>query len=253
MIKAISRLTLFTLSGVCLVACNEQDSSQDSQVQDSVSEIEEQQLQTLDQRFSYAYGAELAERFKNEGINLDVALMAAGMNDLLNGELKMTIDEVVATTREFEQLHYEKKEAEKAVVAEKNKTEGEAFLAANAKKEGVVVTDSGLQYKIIIEGQGDYSPKEFDEVTVHYVGTTVDGAEFDSSYKRGKPHVSIVKSLIDGWVEALPMMSVGAKWELVVPANLAYGEHGSGNWIGPNAVLVFEVELLDIKKEEDQV
>ncbi len=241
-----------------LVSCSEQSTTENQAPSTDVVDSEAVgfesrpiEFNSLDERFSYAYGAELAERFKNEGINLDVALLAAGMNDLFNDKLEMTIDEVVATTREYEQQHYEKKEAEKSIVAEKNKKEGEAFLAANAKKDGVVVTESGLQYRVITEGQGGYKPKEMDEVTVHYVGTTVDGTEFDSSYKRGKPHVSIVKLLIDGWVEALPMMSVGAKWELVVPADLAYGEEGSGNWIGPNAVLLFDVELLDIKKEQD--
>ncbi len=124
-------------------------------------------------------------------------------------------------------------------------------MKENAKKEGVVVTDSGLQYKIISNGKGGYKPTEDDEVKVHYRGTFIDGTEFDSTYKRNEPYRAKVKQLMVGWSEALQLMTEGAKWELAIPSNLAYGEEGSGNYVGPNAVLLFEVELVEIEKPEE--
>ena len=130
---------------------------------------------------------------------------------------------------------------------EKNKQEGEAFLAENKKKEGVKTLPSGLQYKVITEGTGK-SPKASDTVTVNYRGTLIDGTEFDSSYKRGQAASFQVNGVIKGWTEALQLMKEGAKWQLFVPSNLAYGEKGTGSGpIGPNATLVFEVELISVK------
>jgi FKBP-type peptidyl-prolyl cis-trans isomerase len=131
---------------------------------------------------------------------------------------------------------------------EKQQREGEIFLKANASREGVVVTKSGLQYRVISEGNGGYKPSLEDDVKVHYRGRLIDGTEFDSTYSRGEPYSTNAKALIEGWAEALQLMSAGAKWELYVPANLAYGEAGSPPYVGPNAVLIFEVELLDIEK-----
>jgi FKBP-type peptidyl-prolyl cis-trans isomerase FklB len=132
------------------------------------------------------------------------------------------------------------------ILSEKNKAEGEKFLAENAKKEGVKVLPSGLQYKEITPGTGK-SPKTADTVTTHYKGTLTDGTEFDSSYKRGEPATFPVSGVIPGWTEALQLMKEGAKWQLFVPPNLAYGEKGAGQVIGPNATLIFEVELLTVK------
>jgi len=139
------------------------------------------------------------------------------------------------------------KQTEKmTAVAGKNKKEGETFLAENMKKEGVKTLASGLQYKVITEGTGKM-PKATDTVTTNYRGTLVDGTEFDSSYKRGEPATFPVNGVIAGWTEALQLMKTGAKWQLFVPSNLAYGERGTGP-IGPNAVLLFEVELISIKE-----
>ena len=132
------------------------------------------------------------------------------------------------------------------MLSEKNKADGERFLAENAKKEGVKVLSSGLQYKEITPGTGK-SPKTDDTVTTHYKGTLIDGTEFDSSYKRGQPATFPVSGVIPGWTEALLLMKEGAKWQLFVPSNLAYGERGAGQVIGPNATLIFEVELLTVK------
>jgi len=143
------------------------------------------------------------------------------------------------------ELMAKQQEAQKAVSA-KAKAEGEAFLAANATKDGVVTLPSGLQYKVITPGSGA-SPKASDTVSVHYRGRLIDGTEFDSSYKRNEPTSFPVGGVIPGWTEALQLMKVGAKWELYVPAKLAYGDRGAGGLIPPGATLVFEVELLSIK------
>ena len=131
-------------------------------------------------------------------------------------------------------------------LSEKNKADGEKFLVENARKEGVTTLPSGLQYKEIKAGKGK-SPKATDTVTTHYKGTLIDGMEFDSSYKRGEPATFPVSGVIPGWTEALQLMKEGAKWQLFLPSNLAYGERGAGRDIGPNATLIFEVELISVK------
>lgn len=196
----------------------------------------------LAERFSYAYGADLARNFKQEGIKIDVGLFTEAMKAVLDdGEPRMEAEEIAATIEIFRQVHVKQ-------TAERNKREGDLFLTENARKPGVKLTSSGLQYKIITQGKGDYTPTENDEVTVHYRGTFVDGTEFDSTYARNTPFKTTPSQLIEGWSEALQMMSEGAKWELYVPAHLAYGEQGSQPYIGPNAALIFEVELIAIKK-----
>lgn len=211
---------------------------------------EDEYFKDLTDRFSYAYGADLADKFKLEGIELNVDLLADAMRASFKGEpTRMSTDEVLATIEVYRGVHIKKKEAEWEIAAEKNQKEGELFLAENAKKEGVIVTESGLQYRVIAEGNGEYSPAEDDEVTAHYRGMFIDGTEFDSTYTRNQPFKGMPRQLIEGWAEAVQMMSEGAKWELVVPAHLAYGERGSEPYVGPNAVLLFEVELLEVQKQ----
>ncbi|MCK7546287.1 FKBP-type peptidyl-prolyl cis-trans isomerase [Marinobacter bryozoorum] len=208
-------------------------------------------FEDLNDRFSYAYGYDLAEKFKAEGLALNVDLMAEAMQAVFqDGEAKMSAGEVAATLEVFREIQIKQKEAERTNLAEKNKKEGEAFLAENATRDDVVVTDSGLQYKVIANGNGDYTPSDNDEVTVNYRGMFVDGTEFDSTYERNEPYTVKVKQLIPGWIEALKLMSEGAKWELYIPAAIAYGERGSGNYVGPNSTLIFEVELLEIKRTD---
>ena len=137
----------------------------------------------------------------------------------------------------------------KTKAAEKNKVAGEKFLEENKAKEGIVTTESGLQYKVLTEGKGEIPTKD-QQVKVHYRGTTIDGKEFDSSYKRNEPATFLPTRVIKGWTEALQLMPVGSKWELYIPSDLAYGARGAGANIGPNSTLIFEVELLDIVKEE---
>jgi FKBP-type peptidyl-prolyl cis-trans isomerase FklB len=162
------------------------------------------------------------------------------------GETLLTEDEVRKTLADFQQKQFSRQAETMRKLAEKNKADGEKFLAENAKKEGVKTLPSGLQYKEITPGKGK-SPKATDNVTTNYRGTLIDGTEFDSSYKRGQPATFPVSGVIPGWTEALQLMKEGGKWQLFVPSNLAYGEGGEGRVIGPNATLIFEVELISVK------
>jgi FKBP-type peptidyl-prolyl cis-trans isomerase FklB len=204
-------------------------------------------LKSEREKTSYALGVEVGSNLKRQGVDLDAALIAQGLRDVLTGgTLLLGEAEVRAAVMAFQkELMAKQQEAQKAVSA-KAKAEGEAFLAANATKDGVVTLPSGLQYKVITPGSGA-SPKASDTVSVHYRGRLIDGTEFDSSYKRNEPTSFPVGGVIPGWTEALQLMKVGAKWELYVPAKLAYGDRGAGGLIPPGATLVFEVELLSIK------
>lgn len=195
---------------------------------------------TLEERVSYGIGLNIGRDFKDKGFEVKPDLLAQGIRDVLaGGELLMTDDEVRQTIMELQQVLQEK-------LAARNKAEGDAFLAANAKKDGVKVTDSGLQYRVIKEGTGA-TPKADSTVKVNYRGTLVDGTEFDSSYKRGQPATFQLNKVIPGWTEGLQLMKAGGKYEFVLPPDLAYGERGAGQVIGPNSVLVFEVELLEVQ------
>jgi FKBP-type peptidyl-prolyl cis-trans isomerase FklB len=199
------------------------------------------------QKTSYAIGVNIGSNLKDQELDLDAKALAAGITDGLNGKPAMTQEEVHATLMQFQQEMMAKTQAKEKVDAEKNLKAGEAFLAENAKKNGVKTTASGLQYKILKEGDGPM-PKATDTVKVNYKGTLIDGTVFDSSYDRGEPVTFPVNGVIPGWTEALQMMKVGSKWQLFIPANLAYGERSPGPKIGPNSTLIFEVELLDIEK-----
>lgn len=205
--------------------------------------------ETLEERVSYGIGMNIGRDFKNQEINVVPDLLARGVKDVLaGGETLMTEEEVQQTIAELQQI-LQAKQAEKAkVLGAVNKKAGEEFLAANAKKDGVKTTASGLQYKVIEEGAGN-TPAATDKVKVHYRGTLVDGEEFDSSYKRGEPAVFPVNGVIKGWTEALQLMKEGSKFQLFIPAELAYGERGAGPVIGPNSTLIFEVELVAVNPE----
>ncbi len=197
------------------------------------------------EKFSYALGQSIGKSFKAQGVEADPDVLLRGIRDACGGTSVMTEEEIRATLMAF-QKEMGARQAERAKVAgEKNRTEGEAFLEANKTKEGVKVTASGLQYKVIKAGEGKL-PAATDSVTVHYRGTLIDGTEFDSSLKRGQPAQFQVGGVIKGWSEALQLMSAGSTWQLVIPAHLAYGDRGAGPLIGPHAVLVFEVELISI-------
>ncbi len=248
-----SVIAIMAASAIFVGIHSEPSRSEESAGKEIVADEKQKDFKTLDDRFSYAYGMDLAEKFKAEGIKLNIDLLAESMRTVFDdGDRKMSTGEVAATLEVYREVHEKKKEQELAITAEKNRKKSERFLAENARKDCVVVTDSGLQYRVITEGDGEYRPTEDDEVTVHYRGKFVDGTEFDSTYERNEPYSVKVKQLIEGWSEALQLMPEGAKWELYIPADLAYGEKGSGEYIGPNAALIFEVELLDIEKEEEK-
>lgn len=199
-------------------------------------------------KVSYSIGLNIGNNFKGQSVDINPDALLKGIKDALSGSKPLMTDKEIQETLTAFQKQMTAKQAERAkALGEKNKKEGETFLAENKKKEGIKTTASGLQYKIIKAGNGA-KPKATDTVTVNYRGTLVDGTEFDSSYKRGEPATFPVNGVIPGWVEALQLMPVGSKWQLFLPFNLAYGEHGSGREIGPNAALIFEVELIAINK-----
>ena len=207
-------------------------------------------LKSQKDKMSYIIGMDLGKNFQGQGMDIDADILAKGIKDgVSGGKPLLSEQEVKETLAAFQAEMMAKQVALAKTRGEKNKKEGEAFLAANQKKEGVKTLPSGLQYKVIKPGSGN-SPKVTDEVTAHYRGTLIDGTEFDSSYRRGKPETLPVSGVIPGWTEALQLMQVGAKWELYIPSNLAYGERGAGQNIAPNAVLIFEIELISIQEKK---
>ena len=192
------------------------------------------------EKVSYSLGVNVATGVKAQGLDsIDTDALANAFNDVFEGnELKISEEESVKILQEYFTALQTKKQA-------KANEEGAAYLAENAKKEGVITTESGLQYEILTKGNGE-KPTASDKVTVHYHGMLTDGTVFDSSVERGEPAQFGVTQVIPGWVEALQLMSVGDKWKLTIPSNLAYGDRGAGGLIGPGATLVFEVELISI-------
>ena len=208
------------------------------------------QLKDQKDKASYSIGYDIGTTFKKQNIELNTDAFIAGMKEGLSGkEASMTKEDREKTLEAFQKEMMEKQAAASKEAASKNLAEGEKFLAENKKKEGVKTTASGLQYKVLKEGTGP-TPKETDTVVTNYRGTLLDGTEFDSSYKRNEPASFPVNRVIKGWTEALQLMKVGSKYQLFIPAGLAYGERGAGRDIGPNATLIFEVELLSIKPPE---
>ncbi len=199
------------------------------------------------ERLSYALGLSMGNNFKSSGIEeMNIKEFAEGVAAVFEGtQPKMSYDEAKNVIREFFTALEEKQNAAAAKMGEVNKAAGEAFLAENAKRPEVKTTESGLQYEVINEGNGD-KPAASDTVVVHYTGTLIDGTVFDSSVERGTPATFGVTQVIPGWVEALQLMQVGAKWRLYIPSDLAYGPRGAGGAIGPNSTLIFDVELLQI-------
>jgi len=210
-------------------------------------------LKTRQQKFSYALGMNqgsgLGAMLKKQAVDVDPKLVIQGFKDGITGaKTQLTEQEAQGVLQEVG-TEVRKAQQEKAQkVGETNKAEGAAFLAANKGKEGVVTLPSGLQYKILKEGTGP-KPTAADSVVCNYKGTLINGTEFDSSYKRGQPATFPVGGVIKGWTEALQLMPVGSKWQLFIPSTLAYGERGAGADIGPDATLIFEVELLSIQEK----
>ncbi len=217
-----------------------------------VSAEEKLVLKNQKDKISYSIGLnigrKLANDLKNQAIDIDPNILTKGIQDAFAGATPLLTDQEIQETMVAFQKEMIAKWEE---IGKKNKTDGEAFLAENKKKEGVKTLPSGLQYKVIKAGTGK-KPKADDTVTVNYRGTLINGTEFDSSYKRGQPATFPVSGVIPGWKEALQLMEEGAKWELFIPSNLAYGERGMGGIIGPNATLIFETELVSIKQKAQE-
>lgn len=203
------------------------------------------------QRISYAVGVNVATDLKRRELGLDAKAFAAGAADTLSGnKAALSNDDIKQALEALQRRMMEKAKAEneKYGNGEKNQKDGDAFLAANTKKEGIKTTASGLQYKVLKSGTGE-SPKATDMVKVHYHGTLIDGTVFDSSVERGEPVEFMLNEVIPGWTEGVQLMKVGDKFQFVIPSKLAYGPEGRGGKIGPNSALIFEVELLGVSKK----
>lgn len=198
-------------------------------------------------RLSYSMGVDFGSKLKQQSIDINADMFSKGLNDSLSGNKTLLAEEEIKAEMNNLMKDLMNKKVERIKkAAEENRKEGETFLAGNRKKEGVITLPSGLQYKIIKEGTGR-TPSIDDKVVTNYRGTLIDGTEFDSSYKRGKPATFPVKGVIPGWTEALQLMKEGAKWQLFIPSSLAYGKRGAGAKIGPDKTLIFEIELISIK------
>ena len=223
---------LAILIGVGLVAC------------DQTTESTEMSLESQDQRISYGIALNMGRRMKAEGVPLDADAFAQGIRDAISGaEAQMTDEEINAEMMAMQEKMQAEQEAEMQAAASGNLEVGQAYLAENASADGVQVTESGLQYRVVKAGTGA-KPTSADSVEVHYEGRLINGTVFDSSYSRGQPVTFGVTQVIPGWTEALQLMSEGAEYELTIPSELAYGAGCAGGAIGPNEVLIFKVELL---------
>jgi len=238
--KTIIAVTALTM----LAACSQQTEVKKAEVKNAAPAG--LQLDNDNAKLSYAIGMDIGMSLKSLKTDLDRAALEAAINDRLDGsKLKLSKEDAGKAKQAFFKKQAESRAAAQKAAGEKNKTDGAAFLAENAKKKGVTTTKSGLQYEVLKQGDGA-KPKATDKVTVNYRGTLIDGTEFDSSYKRGKPVTFPLNGVIKGWTEGVQLMSVGSKYKFVLPSDLAYGPRGAGPKIGPNSVLVFEVELISI-------
>lgn len=211
-------------------------------------------FETLNQKGSYIMGYRQGNTLKRRqmGDELDLDFFMQGVKDSIKGTPQIEEKDMQKLFQEFYNKFRERLDAKRKVIGEKNKAEGEKFLKENAAKEGIIITESGLQYKVLKEGTGP-QPKVTDTVKVIYTGTLIDGTEFESSVKRtGKPAIFPLNRVILAWREGIQLMKVGAKYRFVAPSKLCYGERGSGQAIGPNAVLIFDIELLGIEPPEPE-
>jgi FKBP-type peptidyl-prolyl cis-trans isomerase FklB len=254
----LKSLALLTASSLFLAACGSDEAAvpetKVAEVPDVTTEVPasvpketDPALASLEQKLSYIVGTNLAGQFKRDELKFDVNAFTLAIDDVMSGtESRLSQEQVQAAVETVQQQAQAKQQLAQQAVSDKNKADGLAYLEANANKEGVVITESGLQYKEIVSGEGEI-PTSDKTVVVHYKGTLTDGTVFDSSYDRGEPAEFAVTGVIKGWVEALQLMNVGDKFELTIPSDLAYGTRGSGQSIGPDATLLFDVELIEIK------
>lgn len=224
---------------VALTACNDKEADAPAKLESNI------------QKVSYGIGLNISGNFKSQGIDIDMTALKKGLVDgSSDAEPALSEQELMSAMQEFQKEQMEKQMSERNAALNENQDSGKKFLEENAKKEGVKVTESGLQYKVVTAVKKGKSPKAEDTVVVHYRGTLTNGEEFDSSYARKQPATFEVGAVIPGWTEALQLMKPGEKFEVVIPSDLAYGEGGAGQKIGPNAVLQFEIELIEIADED---
>jgi len=207
-----------------------------------MAEASAAELQSEKQKLSYVFGINAGQNLKAEGVDIDIDAFAAGIADMFAGK-QPQLDQ--AEAEKVIAAFQQQKAQEMAKLMNEKQAQAKTYMEENAKKDGVVTTESGLQYKIIEAGDGA-TPTPNDKVIAHYKGTLLDGTVFDSSYDRGEPATFPVTGVIQGWQEALQLMKEGAKWELIIPAELAYGPRGAGQLIGPNETLKFDIELIAI-------
>jgi len=233
---------------VALQACNQQTADSDKAAQAAAPAVK---LETTEQRLSYGIALTLGQRMKADAVPMDLDAFTAGFRDAITGAPpRLTQEEISAEMQAYQEKATAEHQAAQEALAEANLAAATAFLAENKAREGVIVTDSGLQYEVIEAGSGP-KPGPDDTVEVHYRGTLVDGTEFDSSYQRGETVTFGVGQVIPGWTEALQLMPVGSKYKLVIPPELAYGAGGAGQAIGPNSALIFDVELVSIPSQAE--
>ncbi|GGW90895.1 FKBP-type peptidyl-prolyl cis-trans isomerase [Alteromonas halophila] len=256
-----SLVALSTVAALGLFACQPQTTDTETKgaedkSADTASSADTSQM-TDAQKQAYAMGASMglfvenrAQQQEQLGSTMDKEALKEGFEDGMNGTLKFTQQEIQQFAQQGEQALRAKQQEVAAKQAEENKAEGKAYLAENAKKDGVKTTDSGLQYEVLEEGEGD-SPQATDTVKVHYKGTLLDGTVFDSSYERGEPAVFPLNRVISGWTEGVQLMQEGAKYRFHIPSDLAYGERAQGA-ITPHSTLVFEVELMEVVDKADE-
>ncbi|MFT6984287.1 MAG: FKBP-type peptidyl-prolyl cis-trans isomerase FkpA [Psychromonas sp.] len=247
--KNVFKVSLLAAAVLLTVGCNEKKETVVAEKEAAVT------FENNQDKVAYAIGTSFSQQFNTMlskqaelGMELDKEIVLQGISDTLTGSSKLTDEDIMVTLKAYGEKVKAAAEKQKIDNAGKAAEEAKVFLEANAKMEGVTVTESGLQYSVITAAEGA-KPKAADTVTVHYVGTLVDGTEFDSSVKRGQPATFPLNRVIPGWTEGLQLMSVGEKYKFVIPAELAYGDQGAGS-IPAGATLLFDVELLDIKAAE---
>lgn len=248
-----SALPLALMGVLALQACDNKNNEAAGEAATGGAPASSAALDTSERRLSYGIGYGMGQRMNADSVPIEADAFTAGLKDALSGaEAQLTQEQISAEMQAFQAEAAAKAQAERAKAAEENAAAGAAFLADNGKRDGVVTTESGLQYEVIEAGSGA-KPTDKDTVEVHYRGTLIDGTEFDSSYGRGQTVKFGVTQVIPGWTEALQLMPAGSKWKLAIPGDLAYGPAGAGGgMIGPNATLLFDVELVSIPSQEEK-
>lgn len=207
------------------------------------------ELEDLKTRLSYGIGMNLGMQWRDQEVDVDPDILLQGMKDAMRGgPTQLTEEQMRQTLTAYQEEHRARQTAKRKQMGETNLVQSREFLAENKSQSGVVELPSGLQYRVLEEGEGE-PPQATDQVTVHYRGTLIDGTEFDSSHRRGQPATFNVSNVIPGWTEGLQLMRPGAKYQFFIPPNLAYGERGSGANIRPNAALIFDVELISVQSQ----